>query len=159
MKGLMITWQGKKTTQNNKTTLSGHKTIACRSTTSNQRTPEALCLLSHSTQDSGNTHFLTTRLYSDKHKQIKALKNLQFHLTTLINTSLRRHSKACPLMENWFRNLQVKRYSQLISEIQYLVAKIRKKITVVLFLFLGHKKCILEVLKEKKEEEGQAFFE
>lgn len=40
---------GKKKTQNNKTTLSGHKTIACRSTTSNQRKPEALCLLSHST--------------------------------------------------------------------------------------------------------------
>lgn len=40
---------GKKKTQNNKITLSGHKTVACRSTTSNQRTPEALCLLSHST--------------------------------------------------------------------------------------------------------------
>lgn len=30
-------------------TLSGHKTTACRCTTSNQRTPEVLCLLSHRT--------------------------------------------------------------------------------------------------------------
>lgn len=36
-------------------TFSGHKTTACRCTTSSQRTPEVLCWLSHSTQDSG-TH-------------------------------------------------------------------------------------------------------
>lgn len=67
------------------------------------------------------THFFTTRLYSHKqqNKQIKALKILQLHFTPLTITSLRRHSRACLLMENRSRNLQVKRYSQLISETQH----------------------------------------
>lgn len=52
----------------------------------------------------------TTRLYSDKqqNKQIKALKNLQLHFTTLTITRL--------VTENWYRNLQFKRYRQLISK-------------------------------------------
>lgn len=37
--------------------------------------------------------------------------------------------------------------------------KLEKNKSCAFSLFSGHKKCILEVLKEKKEEKGQAFFD